>query len=79
MTDSSTTIRVSRAQRERLRDLARQRSTSMTETLDAALESLRRDEFYRGMAGAEQALRGQPDAWTQFVAERDEWLSAELG
>ena len=51
----------------------------MTETLDAALESLRRDQFFRAMADAESTLRAQPDRWSQYVAERDTWLNADLG
>lgn len=74
MTSASTTIRVSQMQRDRLRELAEQRSSTMTETLDAALESLRRDQFYRDMAAAESSLRAQPEAWTRYLAERDAWL-----
>lgn len=79
MTPSSTTIRVSIQQRDRLRELARQRSSSMTETLDAALEALRRDQFYREMTSTESALRADPAAWDGYVTERDAWLNADLG
>lgn len=51
----------------------------MTDTLDAALESLRRDQFFREMADAEVTLRAQPDDWSRYVAERDAWLNADLG
>ena len=78
MTVSSTTIRVSTEQRERLRELARQRQTTMSVTLDDALESLRREQFYAAMAAAEQQLRDQPDAWAAYVAERDAWLDPDL-
>jgi len=50
----------------------------MTETLDAALEALHRDEFYRSMADAERQLRSDADAWAAFERERDEWLNAKL-
>ncbi|MBA2696211.1 MAG: hypothetical protein ACR2FV_05670 [Ornithinimicrobium sp.] len=50
----------------------------MTQTLDAALESLRREEFYAGMARAESDLRADPDGWRDYVAERDEWLEPDL-
>ena len=76
MTSSSTTIRVSLAQRGRLKDLAERRSSSMTETLDAALEALHRDDFYRSMADAERELRADPEAWAEFDADRSEWLNA---
>ena len=78
MTAVSTTIRVSISQRERLRQLAEQRSSSMADTLDAALEALRRDQFYREMAAAEAALRSDPEQWSRYVAERDVWLNADL-
>lgn len=78
MTKPSTTIRVTVAQRQRLRELARKRSSTMTETLDAALEALRRNEFYRSMAAAEAALKSDPDRWAEYLAERDAWLGAEL-
>lgn len=51
----------------------------MAETLDAALESLRRHRFYEEMASAEASLRADPERWTQYVAERDEWLDAAAG
>lgn len=78
MTSESTTIRVSVTQRERLRALADERSSTMTDTLDAALEALRREQFYRSMAAAEADLRSHPEAWADYRAERDAWLSADL-
>lgn len=78
MTSASTTIRVSLEQRERLRQLAAESDRSMSDTLDAALETLRRERFYRQMQDAEAALRSTPD-WNSYVTERDEWLDADLG
>ena len=48
----------------------------MSETLDAALETLRRDLFYRSMAEAEARLRADPEGWAIYIAERDVWLNA---
>jgi hypothetical protein len=79
MTKGSTTIRVGIEQRERLRRLAEQREASMSDTLDAALESLRRDLFFQHMAEAEAALRSDPERWSAYVADRDSWLNADLG
>lgn len=45
-----------------LRRLAEDRDASMTDTLDAALESLRRERFYEEMAASEQRLRADPAA-----------------
>jgi hypothetical protein len=50
----------------------------MADTLDAALESLRREQFYEGMAAAEARLRSDPAAWAAYVGERDAWLTADL-
>jgi predicted transcriptional regulator len=78
MTSTSTTIRVSVGQRERLRSLAEEFDATMADTLDAALESLRRQRFYETMASAESRLRADPTAWATYVAERDAWLNANL-
>jgi predicted transcriptional regulator len=78
MTKGSTTIRVSTDQRERLRQLAEDRNATMTDTLDAALESLRRERFYNEMASAEQQLRADAAAWGAYVRERDAWLNPDL-
>lgn len=77
MTFPSTTIRVSVEQRERLRRLARTRATSMAETLDAALDALRREQFFADMHAAEQRLRDDPAQWEAYLAERDQWLDAD--
>lgn len=78
MTQTSTTIRVRIEQRDRLRQLAEQRQASMADTLDDALEALRREHFYSGMAAAEAELRGEPERWAEFVAERDDWLNSDV-
>jgi predicted transcriptional regulator len=78
MTSSSTTIRVSVEQRDRLRRLAEDRDATMADTLDAALESLRRERFYESMAAAEASLRSDPEAWAAYTRERGEWLDADL-
>lgn len=78
MTPKSTTIRVSIEQRDLLRRLAKQRETTMAQALDDALEALRRDHFYQGMADAEATLRSNPVRWAEYVAERDAWLNADL-
>lgn len=78
MTGTSTTIRVSVEQRERLRQLARARDATMADTLDDALDALRRDRFYEAMARAEADLRSDPDRWAAYITERDDWLTADL-
>lgn len=77
MTDDSTTIRVSRDQRDRLRRLADERNSTMAATLDAALESLRRQRFWEDMAAAQYRLHTDPVAWETYVRERDAWLNSD--
>lgn len=50
----------------------------MADTLDAALESLRRERFHEEMAAAEHRLRSDPEAWATYLRERDEWLNPDL-
>ncbi len=69
---------VSTEQRDRLRQMAEKRNTSMAEAFDAALEALRRNEFYAEMARAEANLRSDPVAWRAFIAERDAWLNPDI-
>jgi DNA-binding protein H-NS len=78
MTNMSTTIRVTTEQRDRLRKLAQERDASMAETFDAALEALRRNQFFEQMAQAEARLRSDPTAWAVFIEERDAWLNPDL-
>ena len=54
-------------------------SRSMTDTFDAALESLRRDQFYRAMADAEARVHADPAGHAGYLADRETWLSADLG
>lgn len=50
----------------------------MTTTLDAALEALRRLDFYAGMAAAERELRSDETGWAHYIAERDSWLDPDV-
>lgn len=50
----------------------------MADTLDAALESLRRQQFYDEMTIAEAELRADHAAWAAYQRERDAWLNADI-
>lgn len=69
---------MSTEQRERLRRLADQRSSTMTETLGAALDSLQREQFYREMAEAQARFASHADEQIAYDAERAAWLDADL-
>jgi predicted transcriptional regulator len=78
MTPTSTTIRVTIAQRDKLRELATARSSSVAETLDAALETLRREQFYAAMAAAEANIAAHLDTFASLFEERAAWLNPNL-
>lgn len=50
----------------------------MADTLDDALEALRRLDFYAKMSAAEHELRADPARWDEYLAERDGWLTPDL-
>jgi hypothetical protein len=80
--NGSTTIRVPQEFREILRRVSAARETSLTDTLNDALAALRREEFFDAMASSEAALRADPVAWAEYLAEADEWatdLDGHLG
>lgn len=80
--NGSTTIRVPQEFREVLRRVSAARQSSLTETLSDALAALRREEFFDAMALSEAALRADPVAWAEYLAEADEWatdLDGHLG
>ncbi|CAN5720471.1 hypothetical protein BH24ACT15_BH24ACT15_30860 [soil metagenome] len=50
----------------------------MADTLDAALEALRRRQFYTEMADTERRLRAETIGWTEYTDARDQWLNADV-
>ena len=71
----STTIRVPQEFREVLRRVSEARRSTLTDTLSAALAALRREEFFDAMAASEAALRADPVAWADYLAEVGEWAT----
>ncbi len=49
----------------------------MADTLDAAIEALRRQHFYDEMAKSETRLRSDPSMWSEYLDERDAWLNPD--
>lgn len=69
----TTTIRVRRPDSERLQSLARTHQTTVIEVLHSAIDALIRQDFLRGLNQDYQQLRGDAQAWQQYLAERQEW------
>ncbi len=69
-------MRVDQRQRALLRKLADDRDATMIDTLDAALEALRRQDFFAAMERAEIEMRADSDAWNAYQGDARPWLDA---
>lgn len=70
---SSATVRISEKGRKILKELAEQEHKSMPDILDELLEAERRRRFFEGVNAAYEALRQDPEAWEEELAERRLW------
>ena len=69
----SLTVRISRSTHAALRGLAEETNQSMTEVLDKAIESYRRQRFLAGLNADFAALRKNKAAWADELADRRTW------
>ena len=72
----SLTVRISRSTHAVLRALAESTNQSMTDILDQAIESYRRQCFLDGLNADFAALRRNNAAWDEELAERQSWDAA---
>ena len=68
---ATTTIRVDTETHAALLDLAAETGASLMETTRAATEALRRQRFASHVTDELNALRSDPDAWADYLAEAD--------
>ena len=68
---ATTTIRVDTATHAELLALSTASGSTLTDTVRAAAEALRRQRFGRTVAAEYAALRAAPDAWADYVAEAE--------
>jgi predicted transcriptional regulator len=73
---SSLTVRISRDAHKALTELAQKSGGSMQAILDKAIEQYRRQSFLEGLAADFAALRANPQAWAEELAEREIWDNA---
>lgn len=66
----STTLRVNEMTRDRFAELARATGRPMSQLLDEAADALERRLFFDELNGGYEALRADPDAWSEVQAER---------
>ncbi|WP_366922162.1 toxin-antitoxin system protein [Metallumcola ferriviriculae] len=72
----TTTVRISRAALETLRQLAGRAGEPIQEILDKAIEEYRRKQFLEEANKAYAALKNDSQAWQDEVMERETWDSA---
>ncbi len=70
---NSLTVRITHSAHATLRALAEETDESMTEILDKAIEAYRRQQFLAGLNSDFAALRRDPAAWEDELAERKMW------
>ena len=68
---ATTTIRVDAETHSRLLELSRAADRSLIETVRDAAEALRRQRFAQRVEAEIEALRADPDAWKDYVAEAE--------
>lgn len=67
----TTTIRVDRDTHSRLLDISKETGESLTETVRQAAEALRRLRFGLRVQEEYDALRADPEAWADYLAEAE--------
>ena len=68
---ASTTIRVDIETHARLLELGERRGVSLMQTVRDAAEALRCQEFATQVATELDALRSDPDAWAEYLADAE--------
>jgi hypothetical protein len=71
--ERSLTVRISGAAHRTLKNLAAQSGEPLQMVLDRAIEAYRRQRFFEEANAAYAALRSDPDAWQEELAERAAW------
>lgn len=70
---STQTVRVRPATHAKLQKLAEQSGRTMPDVLDEAVEALRRQQLLDATNAAYAAIREDPVAWQEEIAERALW------
>lgn len=69
----STTVRISDQAHHSLKKMASEDGVSLTEELDRAVETLRRQRFYNRANEAYSRVREDDQAWEEIREERTAW------
>src|SRR5699024_6931239 len=74
----NTTIKVPSETRDRIASVADQEQVSQAAVVEQALDALEQRNFWNAVDAGYQRLRADDDEWSDYVAERDEWVVAGL-
>lgn len=74
----ATTIKVPDELRNRIASRAHERHVTQAEIIAEAMEALEKREFWSAVGAGYTRLQQDPDAWSEYVNERDEWVDARL-
>jgi hypothetical protein len=69
----SLTVRISRESHALLREIAGETDETMMEVLDKAVTAYRNATLLAGLDSDYQALREDPEAWSEELRERASW------
>ncbi len=72
---SPPTMRISETSQQILKELAEQTGQTMVDVLDKALDAYRRKVFFEQLTADYAALKADPEAWAEELAERKRWES----
>lgn len=72
-TTKTTTVRVTKETRAKLKTMAGESGESIQDVLDKAVEAYRRKRFFEEVNAAYARLRADPEAWQAYVDEFEEW------
>lgn len=67
------TVPISEKSQQILHELVAQSGLPVMEVLDRALDSYRRQQFFKGLRADYAALRANPEAWREEQEERELW------
>jgi hypothetical protein len=70
---SAPTVPISETSHQLLKALAEHTGQTMTDVLDKALDAYHRKVFFDQVNAGYAALRSDPKAWAEHLAERKEW------
>jgi len=70
---SASTVRISEASHQMLKELAEQTGQTMMDVLSKALDAYQRKLFFEQMNAGYAELRADPKAWAEHLGDREQW------